>query len=189
MATNVSSPNGFHVLTTKTSNIKRFYIDGQTATAIFKGDICYLSATSVTTSDYPLAVVLSTSNSAAYLGTVISIYNSDKSEATYLAASTAGYVEIETDPLAELMVQSGADGTALTQAAIGDSGDPTYTAGITGTGQSQLSLSESLSGSGSPKQFRILDIMHREKNVWGEHYIWLRVQAAKHAYLSFPNAI
>lgn len=187
--TNQNGPTGFRVSDTSPDpKIKRFYIDGNVATAIFKGDLVNMVTDSSTSSEYPTVDVMAAA-SDNYLGAVVGIFNSDQVELSYLPASTAGYVDATTAPDAELVTQSEDGGTELTQAAVGDQADPIFGAGSTATGQSGLELSETLAGAGNSAQFTILDKVQRDNNNWGEHNIDLLVVAAEHALKSKRVAI
>ena len=187
----MAKPNGFRVVSTVTSNIKKFYIDGNTATAVFKGDLVYGTGSSSTNDSYPTAIVMSANNTnnTAYLGPVLACYSSAFVELNYLPASTAGYVEVETDPLALLMVITGSDATALNQGAVMAGFNMNAAAGNTTTGQSGCGLSENAVTTPTAAQFRLIDLYHTDDNAWGSHNIKVVVKAQTHMHLSTPAGI
>ena len=174
-------PNGFRVLTTKTSTIQRMYLDGNTAVAVGPGRPVALSSGSSTADKLAMAIPL-TAYSANYIGIVLAVYNSKGAEVNYLPASTVGYVDVECDPFAELVVVTGANSTALTQAAIGASADMVGGAVDTVTGIPADYLSETTGTTG--KQFIIERLYPSPDNAWGSHYIKLVVRAATHVYIA-----
>lgn len=161
--------------------IKKYYIDGGVATAVFKGDTVKIVTDSSTSDDRPTVDVM-TAASDDFLGSVVSTYDSDGKPCKYLAASTAGYVDvcIDHDAIYEVKTEDG--GTALTQAAAGDCADLVWThAGSTTTGISGVELSETLAGDGASAQFRIIDKVHSPGNDWASHDIRMYVTPNEHA--------
>jgi hypothetical protein len=91
------------------------------------------------------------------------------------------------DPNIVYEIQS--DGT-LAQTSIGDEADlSNTTAGSTTTGLSQATLSNSLVGSGSNAQMRIIDIAPYPDNAWGDNFVIVRAQISKSQYVAASNAI
>lgn len=179
---NVDGPRGFRVSNDKGDpQIQRFAVDNGTATAIFKGDLMKLET------DGNAAVMAAASDD--YIGPVVALFDADKVEVNYLAASTAGYVDVATNPLIELECQFEDGGSAPAAAAVGDEADAIWThAGNTNTGNSGTELSETLAGDNNSAQFRIKELIDRADNAWG-HNAKVIVLAAEHAYLDTPAAI
>ena len=108
------------------------------------------------------------------------------------AAYLAGTLEVwfTQDPSIVYLVQSNA---TLAQSAIGDQADTaSATAGSTTTGLS-ASMLGTLVGSGSQGQWRILGLQYgpttNGMNNWDDTYVWVRVQIARHQYVSNKVAI
>lgn len=179
---NQDGPRGFRVSNDKgDAQIQRFVIDSGTATAVFKGDLMKLET------DGNVAVMAAASDD--YIGPVVALFDSNGVEANYLAASTAGYADVATNPLIELECQFEDGGVAPTSAAVGDEADAIWThAGNTTTGNSGAELSETLAGDAASAQFRIKELKPATDNVWG-HNAKVIVLAAEHAYLDTPVAI
>jgi len=184
---NEDTPMGFIVSSTIRSNIKRFYIDGAEAVATFHGDLVKYVGDSSTSVDRPTVDVLTAANVAAgapdYCGPIVGVMDTDQNAVNFLAASTAGYVDVETDPYAELLVQVEDGGTALTNAAFQDQADPIFThAGSTLTGRSGAELNDSVVGDGSNAMFILLRRAGTAANDMGAN-VKLIVRAAEHAFL------
>jgi hypothetical protein len=178
---NTDGPRGFTVtsqLNGSAGRVRQYAVDAGTATAIFPGDL----AKSET--DGKATVMAAQSN--AYIGPIVGIYDSNKKPVNTLAASTAGYVDVNVDPNIEMEVQFEDGGTAPTSAAIFDAADAKWTHAGAGS-RAGVELSETLSGAGAA-QFRILELVPKPNNDWG-HYARVRVVALEHAFNSTPNAI
>lgn len=180
---NEDTPFGFIVASTRRSNIKRFYIDGAIATDVFHGDLAKYVGDSSTTPGIPTVDVMSAA-SPDYCGVIVGVMNSSKLPVNYLAASTAGYVDVETDPYAELIVQLEDGGTALDNGAFGDEADPIWThAGSTTTGRAGVELNDSVVGDGNNAMFIILRKHMTAQNDMGAKAKVI-VRAAEHAFLT-----
>lgn len=99
---------------------------------------------------------------------------------TYDAGSMIAY--FYDDPTITYEIQ--ADGS-VAQTAVGDQANlSNFTAGSTVTGLSQATMSSSLVGTGVQGQLRILDQGYGVDNEWGDAYTVVRVQIARHQYIS-----
>ena len=110
-----------------------------------------------------------------YAGIAQTIYNSGGVEVDTLAASTAGSVDVATNPYLNLLVE--ADGE-VTETDRNNLADLASYGGSTSTGESSARIS-STTGTGCA-QFRILDKLDTPGNAWGDTDIKLVVQAAEH---------
>jgi hypothetical protein len=113
----------------------------------------------------------------------------------WIAGSTyvAGTLEVwfTQDPTIVYLAQTNG---SITQAAIGDQADiASATAGSTTTGLSAAMLSSTLVGVGVQGQWRILGLQYGPTtnglNNWGDAYVWVRVQIARHQYVANKVAI
>jgi hypothetical protein len=57
------------------------------------------------------------------------------------------------------------------------------------TGLSNCSINHTLAGAGAQKQLRIMDLAPYPDNAWGDTYTIVRVQIARHQYVSNKVAI
>ena len=97
------------------------------------------------------------------------------------------------DPMTEFEVQS--DGT-LASSAVGDQANTSnlntnlygVAGGSTLTGLSSATLG-TLVGAGVQGQFRITEIYPAVDNAWGDSHVLVRVQIARHAYVTAKTAI
>jgi hypothetical protein len=160
--------------------IKQYSVDNGTATAIYHGDLAKLET------DGKAAVMAATS--ADYIGPIIGIYNSSKQPVSSLAASTAGYIDVQIDPNAILVLQGDGAGTAWTSAAIGDATDAIWTHAGSDS-QAGVELDEDgLVGDGNSAQFRILKLYDAPDNTWGAN-AKVEVVAMEHAFNTVAAAI
>ena len=182
--TNPDGPRGAFIVDHQgggEGNIQQYAVDSGTATAIYPGDAAKLMTDGN-------AAVMST-QSDDYIGIITAIYDTNKKPVNSLAASTAGYIDVDTDPGAILEIQTDDAGTALTAAAIGDATDFIWTHAGSGS-RSGMELDESsLAGDGAAAQMRILKLVPKTGNAWGSHYARVRVVALEHAFNTTPNAI
>lgn len=160
--------------------IKQYSVDNGTATAIFHGDLAKLDT------DGKASVMAATS--ADYIGPVVGIYNSDKQPVKTLAASTAGYIDVQIDPSAILQMQCDDAGTAITSAAVGDATDAVWTHAGSGTRAGVELDQDGLVGDGNAAQFRIMKLVDTADNTWGAN-CKVEVVALEHAFNTTPNAI
>lgn len=104
---------------------------------------------------------------------------------TYVAGSMTAWIYGYDDQ--ELMYEIQANGS-LAQAAIGDQANPVNPS--SGTGDFSLcSLNSSLAGAGSSGTFRILDVVPRPNNAWGDSFTVVYVQIAAHQYFPALTAV
>lgn len=166
---------GLHPMDGQDLKIRRYSVAAATnATAIYK----YAGVLSDSTGT---AVGWDGTASDKYIGPAMNIYNSSLVEQVYLAASTAGYVDVATNPDLRLSIQS-----ASTQAETGafNCADLSSNGGNTTTGMSTAELSTTLA---SDDQFKILGIVDTPSNDWGSATTQLEVVAALHALRTMPN--
>lgn len=179
---NADGPRGFRVVGHQgggNGQIVEYAVDADTATAIYHGDLMKAET------DGNITVMAAASDD--YIGPVVNITNASRQPIGSLAASTAGYVSIDTDPSAILECQFENGGTAVTAAALHDAADPVWThAGAGNT--AGVELSETLAGDGSAAQFRIVELVARPDNTWG-HNAKVKVVALEHSRNTTPNAI
>jgi hypothetical protein len=103
---------------------------------------------------------------------------------TYVAGSMVAYYHEDPDLVYE--VQSSA---TLAATSVGDQADVTsVTAGSTVTGQS-AAMFGTLVGAGVQGQFRILELADYLDNAWGDSFVVVRVQIARHQFVSNKLAI
>ena len=179
---NPNGPRGFTVtnaLGGGSGFVKRFAVDTGTAIIAYPGDLAEIDTDGV-------ANVLG-AQSDDYAGPIVGIYNSDKQPVSSLAASTAGYFDINIDPGIIMICQVGDGGTALTSAAVGDAADAIWTHAGSGS-RAGVELDASLAGDGAAAQFRILGLVETPDNTWGAN-CKVYVTALEHAFNSTPNAI
>ena len=123
--------------------------------------------------------------SEAFLGAVLDIYDADMVPVSYLAASTAGYATVTTNPLLRFQIRC--SGT-LASAAVGDTADFIATAGDTALGTSRYEISSTLKGAGNSGALRIIGLVERADNVWGATSL-VEVLPELHAFVSTPKAV
>jgi hypothetical protein len=98
----------------------------------------------------------------------------------YLAASTAGTVDVVDDPDVIFICQEDDAGTALTVAARGANCDVLATAGSTTTGVSAHEIDRS-SVTSATAQLRLMSLVNRDDNAYGDSADW-EVVINEHAY-------
>lgn len=125
--------------------------------------------------------------SEAFLGSVLDLYDNTGVPVSYLVASTAGYATVTTNPLLRFQMQTTASATT-TVAFIGDCADMIATAGNTDTGTSKYELSSTLKGAGNSGAMRIIGLVERADNAWGD-YSDVVVIPELHAFVSTPKAV
>jgi hypothetical protein len=193
MAINVDGPRGLTLIGRAgggEAHSELYYIDGDVATAVFKGDPVSKSTDGGTGPEDLKRCDVMTAASDDFLGAVLGLHDSNMKPVAYLAASTAGYALVCDDENAEYRIQTADGGTALTAAAVGDQADLVFThAGNTATGQSGVELSQTLAGDGNNAQLSIRRRWEDPKNVWGEDWVKVVVVPAEHAYKSKQAAI
>ena len=180
---NSDGPRGFTVIGRMGGgepHRQEYDVDNGTATAIYQGDLVKLET------DGKMAVMAAASDD--YGGVVEAVYDTNHKPVSSLAASTAGIVLVCDDPWAILQAQTEDGGTALTQAAIGDSTDAKWSHAGSGA-RAGVELDETLKGDGNSGQFRIIAKAPIPGNNWSEHYIKLHVIANEHAYKAATVAI
>lgn len=105
--------------------------------------------------------------------------------ASYLAGSMTAWIYGYDDPELQYEIQSNG---SLAQTSIGDQANPVNPS--SGTGDFSLtSLNSSLAGAGSSGTFRILDVVPRPNNAWGDSFTVVYVQIAAHQYFPAITAI
>ena len=189
---NVDAAFGFKVVSTKNSNVKRFFMDGAIAQAVAVGDTMGVvgdnrqQSSTYQNRGYLVADKLIAA-SDDYVGIAVAVYDSNMVEVGYLAASTIGFVDIETDPLAELLVQSTG---SLTQVDVGDCSDVANTAPNETYKRSrqEIGAAADLAGNGSSEQFMILRKDETVDNAWGTN-VNVIVIANEHVYKGNSVAI
>lgn len=96
----------------------------------------------------------------------------------FVAGSCTAYVQGYDDPLLVYEIQANG---SLAQTSIGDQANPVNPS--SGTSQFSLcSLNSSLVGAGSTGTFRILDVVSRPNNAWGDSFTNVYVQIAAHQF-------
>lgn len=176
---NIDAKIGLRPMEPQNNRARRFNVyASDVGAAIFKNDPVLVSASG--------GVKANGANSAAFLGSVIDLYDSTMVPVSYLTASTDGFATVVTNPLMRYQIQCS---DALTASCIGDTADFVATAGNTSTGTSKYELSVSLKGAGnSGGQMRILGLVDRTDNAWGAHQD-LVVIPALNAMISTPVAV
>ncbi len=157
--------------------MKTYYVDGGLSTAIFAGDVMDLD------SDGERVFVAAAGTDASVIGVCTGTYDSDRVPNQYLAASTAGYVDVCIDPYAiyEAQVDDYRTGsTGLEETYCNNNADHTAGGGTTLTGMSGHTLDASTPGTGTA-QFRIIGLVDREGNAWGDRYVDLKCMFNEHA--------
>jgi len=133
--------------------VGKFSVDSSNATAIFKnGGVIAVADGNVDGWDG--------SNSAAFLGVVIEVRNSDGIETSYLPASTAGEVTVVYDPHMLISVEAA---TGIAEADRFGSADLASNAGNTTTGESTAQISSTIA---ADDQFFIVGLDERVGNTW-----------------------
>ncbi len=103
----------------------------------------------------------------------------------YVSGSCTAWVFGYDDPLLVYEIQANGSVAAT---AVGDQANPVNPS--SGTGQFSLcSLNSSLVGAGSSGTFRILDVVPRPNNAWGDSFTNVYVQIAAHQYYPATTAI
>lgn len=161
--------SGVQLSSTFTGRLKSYTIASTYATALFIGDFVKLAGTAVVNED---GVSLSSIEQAAATevccGFIVGFkVNMDNLNRVYHPASTLQTAYVCDDPYAAFEIQT-ASGTDLTAAMIGNNADITVGSGNTYTGLSgmELDLTTVATANG---QIRILQLVPREDNVYGEH--------------------
>jgi hypothetical protein len=104
--------------------------------------------------------------------------------ATYEAGSCTAYAY--TDPMTVYRVQSDA---TLAATAVGDQADVSNVSnGSVYTGRSTCTLG-TLKGNGVQGQFRVINLALEPGNAWGDTYVNVHVQIARHQYIAVKVAI
>jgi hypothetical protein len=149
--------------------VNRYAVLATNGTAIFEHDLVQAVTTSGTGNQDLPAVTVMTSAGANIVGSVVGIYDSNGKPilgaTPYLAASTAGFVDVydSRDALFKVQVHDG--GSPLTASACGDEADATFGAGSS-TGNSGHELLETLKGAGAQGMFRIERLASDPNNTW-----------------------
>ena len=97
-----------------------------------------------------------------FIGVARTIYDTNGVELNYLPASTAGYVEVYTDPLMQYAIESD---TGIAEADRFATADLASYAGNTTTGESTAQISSTMA---TDDQFLILDILKTPTNDWAD---------------------
>lgn len=147
---------GLQLVSYNPALVQRFAVDSSNATAIYKGGgvIAVLDG-NVDGWDG--------SANAAYIGVVMGVFDSDGLETTYLAATTAGYVDVCIDPFAIMSIQ--ADASLTSVASNFGSADLSSNAGSTSTGESTAELDTTIA---ADDQFKILGLDGSIGNDWDD---------------------
>jgi hypothetical protein len=102
---------------------------------------------------------------------------------TYVTGSMTAWVFGYDDPLLVYEIQANG---SVAQTALGDQANPVNPS--SGTGEFSLcSLNSSLAGAGSSGTFRILDVVPRPNNAWGDSFTNVYVQVAYHQF--YPGIV
>jgi len=186
---NVDAATGFTVVRTPNSSVRRFYLDGSAspADAVAVGDLAKVVGDSSTLSIYPTADPITTTTNTAvasddYIGPIVAVYDSNEVEVGYLAASTAGFIDVETDPDAELMIQSTGSLTELDSQTCFDMlyNDPSETYKRS---RCELEATGSAAADGASKQFMVIGLYHSADNAWGSN-VNVIVRANEHVRIA-----
>ncbi len=191
MAGSTDTPYGFKLIGTTHGGdamMKRYYVDGETSTAIFKGDVMSIDAD--TTVGERVVVAGATIAAQYSIGVCIGTYNSDKVPIQYLASATAGYIDVCVDPYALYQAQVDdyrTGSTGLAETYCNNNTDHVIGAGSTLTGMSGHTLDAS-TPSTSAARFRITGLVDREGNAWGDRYVELTCMFNEHSWKTTTGA-
>lgn len=174
---NVDRPNGARLIGTISGsplggNIRARDVDASNATAIFVGDFVILE-------DDGYVAPYTGTGGGNLLGVCVGVKVNRSVAATehpgYLPATTAGTIYVAEGPDYLFEIQEDDAGTALTVAAIGSNADVLATAGSTTTGISAHEIDRSTITDGSPAtaQLRLVDLVDREDNAFGDSARWI----------------
>lgn len=187
---NTDAAFGFKVVKATNSNVKRFYLDGSAspADAVAVGDIAKRVGDSSTSVVYPTAdpftgtTATTITSTADYIGPIVAVYDSNMVEVGYIAASTAGYIDVETDPDAELMVQSYG---SLTEADSQTCFDPYYNdpSSTYKRSRCELDATAGAASNGTSKLFMVIGKHQAGDNAWGTN-VNVIVRANEHALVA-----
>lgn len=156
--------------------VERMPVDSSNATAIFKNSgVVEVADGNVDGWDG--------TQSARYTGVVTACYDSNGVELLYLPASTAGFVDVLTNPDLEIEIEAAA---AIAETARFSCADLDSNAGNTSSGNSTAKLSATIA---VDDQFKIVGLVEKPDNAWGDADVKVRVIARLHARLARPNGI
>ena len=161
--------------------VDQFDVDASNSTAIYKkGGVIEVADGNVDGWD-------GTAN-AAFIGVAKTIYDTNGVELDYLPATTAGKVDVYTDPEMRYSIESA---TGIAKADRFGTADLASNGGDTTTGESTAQLSATIA---ADDQFRILGIIRTPGNDWATtngdtENTQVEVVASLHALNSTPNGL
>jgi len=158
---------------TANGSLNRYYVDPAYATAVFIGDPVILSG-SADAQGVPGVVVATQGATNRITGVVVGFDPTPGIVALgYRAASTAGYVLVDDNPMTEFEIQEDSVGGALAVASVGLNCDLISAAGNAFIRRSGWMLDSSTAGTGATLQVRIVGAMQRADNEIGDYCKWL----------------
>jgi hypothetical protein len=176
----VANPVGFrpvgHLLMPSFSGkTRRYQVDASNTPGIFKGDLVKIEA------DGHIAAAAAATG-LPVIGVAVAFFDSTGSPlaAGYLAASTAGYVDVIVDPYVVYVVQEDGAGTSLfdDESGIGATADH-----VAGTGSTTTGLSgHTLNSDDTNAQLQVLGLYGDVNNAWADTYTDIEVLINEHHY-------
>jgi hypothetical protein len=139
--------------------VRKYSIPVGYATALYKGDLVYLTGESDATGKYPVVAAITNVATHDPVGPIVSIeYNPENLSTTHSPASTAGYAFVADSP--DLIMEAQADGVVIA-ADMGLNCSPSVTPGVMEVDHSELAATETL-------MLQVLRLVDREDNALGQ---------------------
>jgi hypothetical protein len=161
--------------------VRRYLIDSGDGTATFIGDLVKLAGSAGSVGSLVdgvpvggLPTVVQSAAGDTHVGVVVGFEPLKTNlETRHRAASTSRVAYVVDDPNVIFEIQEVSGGTALTATAVGNNANVVVAAGSTTTALSGMELDNSTEATTADLDLKILGLVQREDNDYGEHAKWL----------------